>query len=179
MKKYFNFLSQEELSELNTYIDKNYNKFIYYSVHINLVNVKGWYQVPLKDPVISYFAKKYMKVMGQNKYISQLYFLEYGADSFARIHEDKGTSLTAITILKQENLIGGENIFRSEFDHKKNPTEGKTYASNARVLKHPYISVHPTLPGDVLAYGPREEHGVAYTHSGLRRVMAIWMKDRR
>lgn len=23
------------------------------------------------------------------------------------------------------------------------------------------------------------EHGVAYTHSGLRRVMAIWMKDKR
>lgn len=179
MKKYSGFLSEVELSELNEYIDKNYSNFKYYSVHMNLVNVKGWYGVSLKDPVISYFANKYMKAMGQNKYIQQLYFLEYGPDSFARVHEDNGTSLTSITILKQENLVGGETFFRNEFDHKKNPTEGKTYLSSARVLKHHYISVCPAEPGDAVAYGPREEHGVAYTHSGLRRVMAIWMKDKR
>jgi len=179
MKKYSSFLSEVELSELNEYIDKNYKNFIYYSVHMNLVNVKGWYEVPLKDPVVSYFVNKYMKEMGQNRYINQLYFLEYGPDSFARIHEDSGTSLTSITILKEVDLVGGETIFRREFDHKSNPTEGKTYLSSARVLKHPYISVCSTSPGDVLTYGPREEHGVAYTHSGLRRVMAIWMKDKR
>lgn len=94
--------------------------------------------------------------------LRNVYFLDYFKDSWTNMHvdaHDKETSIgkTIITVLKDDNLIGGESLLGI----------GMENGQEQIIVENPVV-------GDSLIYDTNQRHGVGLVKGGTRRVMVQW-----
>jgi len=113
------------------------------------------------------------------------YFLNYVPGSFTRPHYDVDSEYSAITILEQNNLVGGYSIF---YDNYLYPEGGRSSSLVCERGDHekqnpPYnkpiipVVVSPNV-GDSLIYNKMARHGVSKVESGNRLVLVSWFRKK-
>lgn len=111
------------------------------------------------------------------------YFLRYIPGSFTRMHEDNNTSLTIVTLLDDENLVGGHAIVKDKYNQKPRPADQTCQRSDFEKDSPPYgqdiiMDVLPMKRGDSLVYGPEQSHAVSKVYEGTRLVLVSWFTDK-
>jgi hypothetical protein len=108
------------------------------------------------------------------------YFLKYEEGSFTRCHTDNvdDVSLTVVTLIDEENLIGGEALAFETYEKRSRPANkyAKRKNEDAPVGQEIIPVVIPCQVGDSIVYGKELRHGVAQVHSGSRLVLISWFK---
>lgn len=107
------------------------------------------------------------------------YFLEYGEESFTRMHTDAHTYVhqTMITVLDDKDLVGGESLVHLPYEKKARPSN--KYAKREEGKEGPYgEKIIPKVVnlnrGQTLIYDRDLLHGVAQVESGRRLVLVSW-----
>lgn len=104
------------------------------------------------------------------------YFVMYEEGSFTRMHtdNDEDVTLTIVTLLDSQDLIGGETIVHLPFQYKgRNKSEyrkGDIPKSDQRVIPK-IVNVDK---GQSMVYDRSLLHGVAQVEKGKRLVLVSW-----
>lgn len=93
----------------------------------------------------------------------ETYFLEYTPGSFTHIHRDYLGGISIVTLIENNNLVGGQNIF---YVKKEEHPEVCPVVLNLSV-------------GDSVIYKTELLHGVSEVFSGSRLVLVSWFGDQR
>ena len=107
------------------------------------------------------------------------YFLEYGPESFTRMHTDAHTYVyqTMITVLDDKELVGGESLVHLPYEKRARPSNkyAKRGEGNEAPLGEVIIpKVVKLNRGQTLIYDKDLLHGVAQVESGRRLVLVSW-----
>jgi hypothetical protein len=124
------------------------------------------------------FARKLLQYSKQTDIIG-FYFLRYVPGSFTRMHEDHNTKLTIVTLLEENDLVGGHAIVRDKYKQKPRPAEQVCRRADFEDKSPPYgqdiiMDVLPLCTGDSLVYGPDQSHAVSKVYQGSRLVLVAW-----
>ncbi len=127
------------------------------------------------------FIKTLLKHSRHEKLVG-FYFLRYIPGSFTRMHKDNNTALTIVTMLDQEDLVGGHSIVTDKYLSKERPADQRCYRADFEQDKPPYnqdiiLDVLPMKDGDSLVYGPDQNHAVSKVYEGSRTVLITWFND--
>lgn len=135
----------------------------------------------------TFFDYNFVKKLASSEYIGQqllssVYFLQYPVGGFARMHRDTGTTRTAITLIDDVDLVGGESIMQLEYKRVARAKGHLARRNNEETEFPPYgkkirTKVLPIQKGETVIYGPDVKHGVAEVEQGSRLIMACWFKD--
>lgn len=104
------------------------------------------------------------------------YFVMYEEGSFTRMHTDNDTdvTLTIVTLLDSQDLVGGETVVHLPFEYKgRNKDEyrkGNVPKSDQRVIP----KVVDVDKGQSMVYDRSLLHGVAQVEKGKRLVLVSW-----
>lgn len=134
------------------------------------------------DPLVEKF-RNYLQL--DESIRTESYFLNYTPGAFARVHPDRGTLHTVVTLYETNNLVGGETVVMLPYER---PPEGRMSnlicnRNDNEVKKPPYNqNIIPTViysdEGDSMIYGPKLQHGVSKVVQGSRKVFVTWfMKE--
>lgn len=113
------------------------------------------------------------------------YFLDYVPGSFTRMHHDRDSELTVITILEQNNLVGGYSLFYDKYlcpeggrpktlVCRRDDKEKESPPYNKPIIP---VVVSPKV-GDSLIYDKHLNHGVSRVQSGNRIVFVCWFRKK-
>lgn len=110
-----------------------------------------------------------------------LYFLRYIPNSFTRMHEDNNTDMTIVTLLEDQDLVGGHAIVQDTYAQKDRPSNQICNRGRHEIEKPPYgkkiiTDVLPMKRGESLIYGKDLTHGVSKVYEGSRLVLVSWFK---
>lgn len=113
------------------------------------------------------------------------YFLDYVPGSFTRPHFDVNTEYSVITVLEQNNLVGGYSVFYDNYLCPEGGRDGSLVCERDDVEKEnpPYnkpiipVVVSPEV-GDSLVYNKKARHGVSKVESGNRLVFVSWFRKK-
>jgi len=104
------------------------------------------------------------------------YFVMYEEGSFTRMHTDNDDEidLTVVTLLDNQDLIGGETIVQLPYQYKGRNKEqyrkGEVPTENRRVIPR-VVNVDK---GQSMVYNRSLLHGVAQVEKGKRLVLVSW-----
>jgi predicted 2-oxoglutarate/Fe(II)-dependent dioxygenase YbiX len=110
------------------------------------------------------------------------YFVEYGPESFTRIHTDDGANIdrTIVTLIQtSDNIEGGETLVWDTYKKKGRDNKGyvKRKEGSRRPIGREIIPVVvPLQDGESVIYDGRTTHGVAEVRKGKRLVLVNWYK---
>lgn len=117
-----------------------------------------------------------------NKFIALTYFLDYVPGSFTRAHFDNNTECSVITVIEQNNLVGGYSIFEDVYPRPESGRDGSLICERGGKDKRPPYN-KPIIPvvvspqvGDSLIYNKMARHGVSRVESGNRMVFVSWFR---
>jgi len=109
------------------------------------------------------------------------YFVMYKEEAFTALHidHDDVVKMTAVTLLEEKDLVGGETIFLERYQKKSRPSDrgarrGKGGRAPVGVSKIPMVA--KLKVGETIMYDSRVTHGVAQVESGQRLVLVSWYK---
>jgi hypothetical protein len=130
---------------------------------------------------INQFAREYTN--NPELQVHSHYFVEYGEESFCKLHRDDDSivALTIVTVLKTENLVGGQTMMWNKYSKRSRPRN--KYAKRPSNQPHgpqgqyiiPVIVDHDD--GESIIYDGKTLHGVAQVTQGKRTVMVSWYKN--
>lgn len=145
-------------------------EYTYYHQNYNLHDVKYWHVNEKTFPEIRSIRKEFpeLKVHAQ-------YFLEYGVGSFTRKHtdNDKKIDLTVVTLIKSDNLKGGETIVEKTYTAKPRPKWAKR-KGEAMYGKRIIPEVVYMEDGESIIYDHALPHSVSQVTQGTRTVLVTW-----
>ena len=128
------------------------------------------------------FAKKLRDYSGKPDCVG-FYYLKYIPGAFTRVHQDHESSMTIVTLIESENLLGGDAIVRHEYKAREGgrPATMKCSRNDNENEKPPYgqemiLDVLPMEVGESLVYGNDLSHGVSLVHEGQRTVLVTWFR---
>jgi hypothetical protein len=132
----------------------------------------------VEDPSSYGFFNKLHSYSKMDYYVG-CYFLKYIPGSFCRMHSDHGSDLTMVTLIDDENLVGGHSIVREIYGRKERPADQECKRSSEDWENPPYnkpiiFDVLPFEVGDSLIYGPSLNHAVSKVYEGSRTVLICW-----
>ena len=105
------------------------------------------------------------------------YFVMYESEAFTQLHTDFNTTMTCVTLVSDNDLVGGETIVMEHYEPKDMPNAG--IAGEDRII--PNMSTPRIVnlkPGDTLIYGPSLPHAVAKVISCNTSVLLQWFVSR-
>jgi len=99
------------------------------------------------------------------------------------MHRDNNTDLTIVTLLDDQDLVGGHSIVQETYKQKARPANQRCNRSDGEEESPPYerdiiMDVLPMERGDSLVYGPEQMHGVSKVYEGSRLVLISWFNDK-
>lgn len=116
--------------------------------------------------------------------IALTYFLDYVPGSFTRTHFDNNTECSVITVIDQNNLVGGYSIFQDVYTCPEGGRDSSLICERGgESEKPPYnkpiipVVVSPQV-GDSLIYNKMARHGVSRVESGNRLVFVCWFRKK-
>lgn len=173
MELHRGFLSDSDLKYFNEYIDSISHRFIHFDILYNLVNVRHLYIDHTTEIAFNLLFEEFRLSFGKDKRLFGAYVLEYVEGSFANVHFDNKTDLTCVTVLKQNNLIGGDTMFgvKNNITSLMKNSQSKIIPDKNKLTSYKIVKINP---GDCISYTKKELHGVTEVESGLRRVLVLW-----
>lgn len=136
-----------------------------------------------KDKHISQKIKDHLDI--DQDYFPFTYFLDYVPGSFTRAHHDSNSECTVITVLEQNNLVGGYSIFQDLYNRPEGGRDSSLICERHDDEKKMPPYSKPIIPvvvspdvGDSLIYNKRVRHGVSRVESGNRLVHVLWFKKK-
>ena len=101
------------------------------------------------------------------------YFVMYESEAFTQLHTDFNTTMTCVTLVSDNDLVGGETLIMENYEPKDMPNAG--IDGDDKIFPNMSTPCIVNLkPGDTLIYGPSLPHGVAKVISGSRLVLVQW-----
>jgi len=136
-----------------------------------------------KEEHISQKIKDHLSI--DNDCDALTYFLDYVPGSFTRAHFDNNTECSVITVIEQNNLVGGYSIFQDRYTRPHGGRDSSLVCQRGDGEKErpPYnkhiipVVVSPEV-GDSLVYNKMARHGVSRVESGNRLVFVSWFRKR-
>lgn len=128
------------------------------------------------------FIKTLLKYSKRQSLVG-FYFLRYIPGSFTRMHKDNNTELTIVTMLDQEDLVGGCSIVTNKYLRRDRPANQRCDRADFEKDNPPYnqdiiLDVLPMEDGDSLVYGADQNHAVSKVYEGSRTVLITWFNDK-
>lgn len=145
-----NILNEEHIEILNDYWNRNTDIVKWHDKYDNLYNLEMLYGKTSDE--------EYNKVLTifndiAKSYPQKHYLLNYGENSFTRIHPDSTEKGTYVTLFESNDLLGGETLIRDE---------------------QRCIDIVDFKVGQTLTYDGNCDHGVARVRQGNRKVFVVW-----
>lgn len=110
------------------------------------------------------------------------YFVMYQEESFTAIHTDHDgfVKMTAVTLLEEKDLVGGETLVFNRYQKKSRPSSKYAKRGKGRApVGEANIPVIARLKvGETIIYDASVKHGVAQVESGQRLVLVSWYKEK-
>lgn len=108
------------------------------------------------------------------------YFLEYGPESFTRMHTDNvdDVGLTMVTVLRSD-CIGGDTLVNLPYEKRQRPQNKyakRQPGEGAPIGKKIIPKVVQVKDGQTMIYKRDLTHGVGQVEKGKRLVLVSWFK---
>ena len=164
------------------YLAKNYKKYPsrYDQRMHNIFNTKRY--LIENDEKIQRYYKDRMKGTPFIRVVS--YILQYQPGGFLMPHQDPKGRITTVTLLEDDDLVGGESLVYKDIHVPKSLSEKKTYSdvdfaneseSNEwTIYKNACPVFIPPRKHETYAIGEQRSHSVTRIEKGTRTVLIEW-----